>query len=1392
MIEIEDYHCRFEDIQTNLYQLDNVKQINYHQYIPNKTDNQWSIQAELFLRRNNPKVLAALFSRELWCFSINEDPLPELVFEIGGSKTLEPEKTGHFTPEFSKPNLPTPYAIFMKALRRMIYVNLSLSAKRSIISFGNSCIFQEERSNTTTILHLDPYLFENGKLTVAMCTKELNLLKLSDATFKPNTAIYLAPSGIRVYLSSSELKKSIVPPPKNAQMFLKTLLVSHGIDLLGYTTLTWVKLIPNTNHLNGFTPTISHYLDKTTGNNCIIWPMCLCFLQEAIDITSTKMLEKTLPRFELEDCFDMIDNFIQLKVTSAYRTPGAGAIGTATGINAMSSGGIFTDQFQGCHRSTESSHNNIPSTEGNGKYFPEYSPDPGITPLKTGRQMRSAFSGDSFNNGFITTPNINENITPTIDDMIMDHPSIKPQNDLWNERKVQVDHMVNQSPVYDSEGKDNSPRKESPANDIDIEENDQQTSVNVQEEIDFNKDLFGEESDEELSKEDAAETQHVVKEITDEMFDMAEDDEEIAGSHGSSEMVSEKISTPVSSSEQIKKTGTKRSYLDIPVDDITIPSTPALYEDPGAPLPVETPKDRKKSIYAPLNFNPIIESNVDKKYKNGGKFSFDPENSDEPLSFGISTANISSSEEEDSDYSPPEFNAQVSYSRKGMVTEGAKNNDGPVLITNSYEPITRDSLPELINPPTTKDEPSASSLLGGLNEKSIKTPQLEGIWKVSPSGKVSSQMNDKATLEDISGQVTPFISSNIPLYLDNTPSLPLETISPEAKKQQTPEDIFQPEATAKNSQSELTTELEETQQSDSSRILPYLLRHMPLFSIPDSFLSKNPALPPGKDQEEILDILTEQITFSSEIVCRFCTSSSKFQGVRDCKPGVVSNTLMSLFPDFSKVNGGEMIDEFFYLPEPSIYAKKAESTIKLKTTCNLFSPYLNLKPHKGVKNFRALFLTTEAKDECKHFISQISQMYSNQELGFCELTKLTNEDNKGLIYLKNLNQDTLLLLSAQIVSFCSTTTSNVKNFPLLIFLPIKESSLQELISIILKFHLIQKEVKSKLPKAELFLRLVSLDFLKDPLTPLNSYNSLCVSIYNSLPPKTIKFTSVANDLPRKVEIRAMNGASPLSIHYDNYIHLAYLRSIDREWLSASWCDANGEDSIVKTWYIGNSRTRFEQVCNEMWRITLKIASGKYGKLCLVLTRLDSVLPDEELVHWRRLSVGTKDLHLAVVCVGDNTKLSLFDENKTYPTFKNLFRDPKNEFKVSGDHIDDYEIVNLDEEVHGLVFSSPLQLANSQHRCAIKSGALVRFSPGDGDKFMDKFEVNLLNCPHSDSTTLLKTILEQYRNLAGLNSWFGVSSGKDNFIPWHVVAVRNIMNTMVHVKSSFEKESYIID
>ena len=108
------------------------------------------------------------------------------------------------------------------------------------------------------------------------------------------------------------------------------------------------------------------------------------------------------------------------------------------------------------------------------------------------------------------------------------------------------------------------------------------------------------------------------------------------------------------------------------------------------------------------------------------------------------------------------------------------------------------------------------------------------------------------------------------------------------------------------------------------------------------------------------------------------------------------------------------------------------------------------------------------------------------------------------------------------------------------------------------------------------------------------------------------------------------------IQYDSFVHLAYARSVDKKWVFAVLSSSDGRSNIVKTWYVGSSKKLFDEACTRLWELGSSLAGKQYGKICLVLTRLNGTLPDDELMNWRRLS--GRNVHLAVVCVDDNTKI----------------------------------------------------------------------------------------------------------------------------------------------------------
>ena len=340
--------------------------------------------------------------------------------------------------------------------------------------------------------------------------------------------------------------------PKSASVLLITLLVSHGIDLTKKKDLTWVKVTPNLDHLNGYTPSIAGYLDPPKATKTAIWPLELCFSQATVDIPTSK-LSTQRPVPDLQETFDIIDDFIELKLTSAVKTPGhtstGATFGTITGNNALSTGGTCGDHFQAFHKQPQSAYSNT-TGQFNSQLGVKHSPGASGAALTPGNIKSAPQSAENFSNVFLTTPSINENVETTNDIQLPLGTPRKLEGDLWREKK-QID-------IADELGIRNTTVAEPEVPEADLEKDD----------ADLDAELFGDENGDESEEQEqlgGGDSVHQVKDITDEMFDIADD----------SDSSRDKSAQPKEPSPfNIRESPFKRKYMDIPLEEMTLPSTP--------------------------------------------------------------------------------------------------------------------------------------------------------------------------------------------------------------------------------------------------------------------------------------------------------------------------------------------------------------------------------------------------------------------------------------------------------------------------------------------------------------------------------------------------------------------------------------------------------------------------------------------------------------------------------------------------------------------------------------------------------------------------------------------------------------------------------------------------
>lgn len=1376
-------HFRLEEFTTSFFNLALIEKINYRQYSFKKQDEKWGLHIELKIRKNNPKAFVAVFSRELWCFSINDEPIDSIT-QYYGDQPPDSEKSGDFSPLYSKPNLPLYYAIFLKSLRKTIYNILAMKSENTLLPFANAMISLKMNKNdddnemigdtsdlnpkttkSTTFIEglyqLTPHLFENGNLTVLLSCIDWDLIPFTtesiNRTFLADHSLYFAPSGLRMALFSTQFNKCVTSPPSNAESLLRNLKISHGIDLPDPNEITWIKILPQIGLLNYFSQSIARNIEQQPSAKYLVWPINLCFAQKAFDAKQSSTLVKGSPLLnELSTTFDLIDDFISLRQSSSLRTLASSgtAPGTLAGTNPLSSGGGYSDHFQQFYRNIYSNSNSGPGSYGqsiiNEKV--KVSPNEIIQRFSPLDHALSSSSAEPFHNGLLNTPVAEGN------QLFRDNER-KPSPDFSELAITKLDLEKNLN--YASIDKSTTSADQFP-NDQENVPSSKQDTVN---DPLINKELFGDDDDEDIDDlfgdfNDSQNEDNDVKmstkgdsdEITEEMFELSDDEDirSFSNKKGNDPTIGLNGNSMVSAS----KVRTKRKYLDIPMDEMTLPGTP-LYVDPGAPLPVETPKDKNKSVFAPLNFNPIIESNVDNKYKNGGKFSFSPQQNEETLSFDISTNNISSSEDED-DSDESEIGDELPSPTQVKSSENFTQD--PVLLPfessqvsaglSSTELIKQDSISATTAP--TEFVPTGDLPKDGMNS----------IWKIP-------QYDIQRTVSPLKSYNSSNYSGDHLFIKGNLEQNKTENSSVLDSNEQIP-NIKENEAIELNNDTKMFNSL-----------LPFLLRHIPLSSMAQTFSSSNTSVLISGNKQFILNIIAEQIVFDYNLLQSLNVPKRRFKNIEGISNGIFDSSLKQIFGTYNQIDGGEILSDLYSMEQPSVFVKKHHSIIKIRGDSQEFSKYINLKPYSAIKNFRFLLLSASFKEDCASFVSTFCQTYIGYEYGFCELPKLSNDHMQGLMYLKDFDKHKLLLLAAQIVSYCSNNKGTGNDVPLLIMIPLESNSLSEIVDKTTKFLIIQNEVRSKIPSVQILLKVIPMEFIKSSLTSVDEYTNLCTSVYNILPNKTVKFAKIAPHYENKIRFSSLSTSTQTTIHYDSLVHLAYARSVDKHWVFAAFSDSTGSITTLKTWYVGNSSSKFDEACNEIWSIAMKIAVKKFGKICIILTRLNNVLPDDELMNWRRLS--GRLVHLAVVCVDNSSRISFIDKDQHLPSFKPLLRNPHLEKKFNVDKLDDYEIRDIYQDVYGAIFENPLPLANSQHRCAIKSGALVKFNvKTDGMNLLDALEVNLLNCPHSNSTQLLESILEEFRNLSALNPWFSVAKYERANIPWHVLAVEKMMRTMVHI------------
>lgn len=1437
-------------IPTHYYKMAHICTINYFIYTsPKSNGDQSLLELELFIRYNHPRILVTYHNKSLYYFTFgptaqhqvtpkNEDlvmvdAVPEIVLEFDLAKeypSLQLKNSGVISLDENTATRDeqTPFASFsfLKAYKKMVHYTLSMNGALKI--FGNQALVQWE--NKYVLFLLDPSLHPSGDLLLSAVTKtsiELYSTDSLDPNTNPNDfVVYLAPSGIRCHLFDPTLLSRNLITKKNDtnENLLNLIKSSTGVDYTHTTPLSdemvWVKLIPNLKHLNNQTSTIANFVHTVDNKKFILWLWKLCFIQKGV---LRDIQEKTVTQDKLSNPLALMSRFLDFQVSlreqnkaqtaqsnetlNHYQPGSLMSVSTGNGSLVETPADIETDNL------FAQEEQRVQADENDDLFGDGSDEDKGSTQDEESENrdhLAEKLNGDE-SAASIPEPSRGEEIIDTNPELV-EVNKLEPQNNI-------LTGLANNAHVISPKPKPylNIPKD--------------QMMMRKWNTPDYN--------------DPGAPAPVVPTPSTYQAINT------LSGHNLWSQNTNFVPQTPAGAPTQTVHTGTS---------------------------PISPPK----SVFSPILFNPIIKSDIDTKYGKGGKFYVhrellaDPEQEQkrrnvratsvsgfEPVKkdqLGLHTRVFeeSLSEESDVDESPGEVDETHEQNKDASNSSQLVSNDFQnckdleelTSYTGSQPPSLALPLPEellsasralngkMSNVTTSQSTPS--NTLGGsstgqmfnngsfgpFSPLDFDTPQPQ--WPGTPIPKETNVPEPADTTE--STNYLPLILRSINVgsipkvfYLNNTKS-------PALDYEELEEDLF-------------------VNENEVDEILTFLL--------PQLIYSNEHSLNSGeKGGAEPIDHITAPIFSELRAAFPRCHSvnltelliSHKLADEEDPQLNFLDDIttdddLLNPRAQYKKLRAFEWDDstgdeeyarylalkeqyysrqsvgeeQFFALPSAKITAMKNSSIVNLDSSAVKFWRLLNFSP-ASPRNSQCLLICEEHIPWNPHeLLDQIFQNY--RECNFGDISRVKLGDINGvctgtqvLNHLEHL---------ASLIKQDLLGKGNMFDFGrplLLLFADLGRISPLRQAKIALRFACALK--KEQLPLVDVFTATIHLKSGSNlRYFAGHTLSKLLMNIYNRWPQALKPFAHLARDPPDKIGFKFLKD---VTVTDDIFLHLAYERSIDKHWSSAAWSDPLGVAIKTKLWYHGT--IDLAAVCDDIWKISsemfrkLSDERALGGKKFLVLTRVNNILLDDELVHWKRLSLKHRDISMIVLTVND-APLRIFGKvdqkkesapkmlskpgklvsNSSPPITSPVgfsFHLPQQfynvpNFLLPGDaqgapttsltllpQLADCIVNDPRSNLIGVVPRSPLLLFNYLTRVGMKTGYLMKEDSDTAGYLV--LEVNMLSCSsYWDLDVLMKLVLGHYKKLAALGDVMGVHGG-GGLIPWHVLAVRKCLGYLVHV------------
>ena len=378
--------------------------------------------------------------------------------------------------------------------------------------------------------------------------------------------------------------------------------------------------------------------------------------------------------------------------------------------------------------------------------------------------------------------------------------------------------------------------------------------------------------------------------------------------------------------------------------------------------------------------------------------------------------------------------------------------------------------------------------------------------------------------------------------------------------------------------------------------------------------------------------------------------------------------------EFQKIDLTETIstDNLFRINPTVLSFKRLSQDVIINKIGINFWKMLNLEPPLSTKDFGILFVIPKAnidfRNRAEHFLEGIISYYKGCKLG--EIRKLIVSGLIEVPYDTGNEAHYWDYVQTQLLSIVeelqNQLTLDERGKVLLMFVdPFQDlNSLIRMADVTQTFEnsLVEKHVsdgetskKKKKRKNKAIARLpitlfykafsVASFYQRDDgqfvIFTEKDYFNLVLELYNNCPndgsQMILKDRSsmfvIEKDIQKTVKFMLTRKPVSKLIENETFLHLCYERSVDKKWCVASWISQCGKLNYTKSWYIDDmveGSQNFEKVADDIMEITMDYVSQISGKCFVILTRLNNIIPDDELAEWKRLSMKNNDLILVVM------------------------------------------------------------------------------------------------------------------------------------------------------------------